>query len=181
MDPVITVNGLRKVFNVDMNTNKSRNPCRQTKESLNKKVAVRNMALKVETGEVFGLLGHNGAGKTTTMRMIIQEEAASAGRVKIGDEDIISNQSKAFQQLGYCPQFDAVWQRVTVKEHLELYASMRGVPSAKIAGLVERFMTGLRISEHAKKYTKDCSGGTKRKLSYAMAMLGDPKIVLLGR
>jgi len=179
MDPVIAVNGLRKVFNVEMNTNKSRNPCRQTKESLNKKVAVRNMALKVETGEVFGLLGHNGAGKTTTMRMIIQEEAASAGRVKIGDEDIISNQSKAFQQLGYCPQFDAVWQRVTVKEHLELYASMRGVPSAKIAGLVERFMTGLRISEHAKKYTKDCSGGTKRKLSYAMAMLGDPKIVLL--
>jgi len=143
------------------------------------KVAVRNMSLKVEPGEVFGLLGHNGAGKTTAMRMITQEEAATAGKVRIGQEDISSNQSDAFQQLGYCPQFDALWQRVTVREHLEVYAAIRGVPQDKIAALIDGYMTGLRITEHAKKYTKDCSGGTKRKLSYAMAMLGDPRIVLL--
>ena len=101
--------------------------------------------------------------------------------MRIGEEDITSNQSAAFQQLGYCPQFDAVWQRVTVKEHLEVYAAIRGVPADKISALVEGYMTGLRIKEHEKKYAKDCSGGTKRKLSYAMAMLGDPKIVLLGK
>ena len=68
-----------------------------------------------------------------------------------------------------------------MKEHLEVYAAIRGVPADKISALVEGYMTGLRIKEHEKKYAKDCSGGTKRKLSYAMAMLGDPKIVLLGK
>ena len=178
---VIGVLGLRKEFTTGVDTKASRLPCKKNEEELTKKVAVRNMSIKVEPGEVFGLLGHNGAGKTTTMRMIIQEEAATSGKVRIGEEDITSNQSSAFQQLGYCPQFDAVWQRITVKEHLEVYAAIRGVPPNKISELVERYMTGLRINEHAKKYAKDCSGGTKRKLSYAMAMLGNPKIVLLGK
>ena len=178
--PVIGVHGLRKEFTTGVDEKVSRLPCKKNSEDVTTKIAVRNMSLKVEPGEVFGLLGHNGAGKTTTMRMIIQEEASTSGKVRIGEEDITSNQSAAFQQLGYCPQFDAVWQRVTVKEHLEVYAAIRGVPADKIGGLVEGYMTGLRIKEHEKKYAKDCSGGTKRKLSYAMAMLGDPKIVLLG-
>ena len=134
----------------------------------------------MSAGEVFGLLGHNGAGKTTSMRMITMEEAASAGRVRIGEADVTSNQSAAFHQLGYCPQFDAVWQRITVREHLTAFAAIRGVSPARLPGLVTTFLTGLRITEHADKYAKDCSGGTKRKLSYAMAMLGDPRIVLLG-
>ena len=178
--PVIGVHGLRKEFTTGVDTKASRVPCKKSKADITVKVAVRNMSLKVEPGEVFGLLGHNGAGKTTAMRMITQEEAATAGKVRIGQEDISSNQSDAFQQLGYCPQFDALWQRVTVREHLEVYAAIRGVPQDKIGALIDGYMTGLRITEHAKKYTKDCSGGTKRKLSYAMAMLGDPRIVLLG-
>ena len=178
--PVIGVHGLRKEFTTGVDTKASRVPCKKNKGDITVKVAVRNMSLKVEPGEVFGLLGHNGAGKTTAMRMITQEEAATAGKVRIGQEDISSNQSDAFQQLGYCPQFDALWQRVTVREHLEVYAAIRGVPQDKIGALIDGYMTGLRITEHAKKYTKDCSGGTKRKLSYAMAMLGDPRIVLLG-
>ena len=178
--PVIGVHGLRKEFTTGVDTKASRVPCKKNKGDITVKVAVRNMSLKAEPGEVFGLLGHNGAGKTTAMRMITQEEAATAGKVRIGQEDISSNQSDAFQQLGYCPQFDALWQRVTVREHLEVYAAIRGVPQDKIGALIDGYMTGLRITEHAKKYTKDCSGGTKRKLSYAMAMLGDPRIVLLG-
>lgn len=177
--PVIGVLGLRKEFTTGVDTKSSRMPCKKTKGDVTMKVAVRNMSLKVEPGEVFGLLGHNGAGKTTAMRMITQEEAVTAGRVRIGEEDITSNQSPAFHQLGYCPQFDALWQRVTVREHLEVYAAIRGVPPHKITALIDGYMAGLRISEHAKKYAKDCSGGTKRKLSYAMAMLGDPRIVLL--
>ena len=179
--PVIGVHGLRKEFTTGVDTKASRVPCKKNKGDVTVKVAVRNMSLKVEPGEVFGLLGHNGAGKTTAMRMITQEEAATAGKVRIGQEDISSNQSDAFQQLGYCPQFDALWQRVTVREHFEVYAAIRGVPQDKIGALIDGYMTGLRITEHAKKYTKDCSGGTKRKLSYAMAMLGDPRIVLLGK
>ena len=76
-------------------------------------------------------------------------------------------------------QFDAVWKNISVTEHLQLYAAIRGVPPEDIERLADQFMEGLRIKEHAKKYSNDCSGGTKRKLSYAMAMLGKPKIVLL--
>ena len=172
---VIGVEGLRKEFAAG-----TKNPCKKEngkQESL--KVAVRNLSLHVSAGEVVGLLGHNGAGKTTTMRMVIQEEGVTSGRVRIGEEEVVSNQAEAFQQLGYCPQFDAVWQRVTVREHLALYATLRGVPKARIPSLVSSYFTGLRIEEHADKYAKDCSGGTKRKLSYAMSMLGAPKIVLL--
>lgn len=172
---VIGVEGLRKEFAAG-----TKNPCKKGNgKQENLKVAVRNLSLHVSAGEVVGLLGHNGAGKTTTMRMVIQEEGVTSGRVRIGEEEVVSNQAQAFQQLGYCPQFDAVWQRVTVREHLALYAALRGVPKARIPSLVSSYFTGLRIEEHADKYAKDCSGGTKRKLSYAMSMLGAPKIVLL--
>jgi len=174
--PVIAVNGLRKVFTTGVST---KGRCGKADQEAKTKVAVRNLALSVKAGEVFGLLGHNGAGKTTTMRIITAEEAASAGRVRIGSKEIVSSQSDAFGDLGYCPQFDAVWKTVTIQEHLEVYAAIRGVPPREIKPLVKRYMEGLRISEHAGKQAQKCSGGTKRKLSYAMAMLGNPKIVLL--
>jgi len=125
------------------------------------------------------LLGPNGAGKTTTMRMITAEENPSRGNIKIGKHDIESNSSEGFQYLGYCPQFDAVWRKITVREHLETYAAIRGVATKDIKRLTQNIMEGLRIAEHADKRAEKCSGGTKRKLSYGMAMLGDPKIVLM--
>ena len=97
-----------------------------------KKIAVRNLSLAVEPGEVLGLLGHNGAGKTTTMKIIIAEEAATRGRVQIGGCNIGSHMSEAFLLMGYCPQHDAQWKNITVREHLECYAAIRGVPWGEI-------------------------------------------------
>lgn len=82
----------------------------------------------MDPGEVLGLLGHNGAGKTTTMKIIIAEEAATRGRVQIGGHNINSHMADAFRQMGYCPQHDAQWKNITVREHLECYAAIRGVP-----------------------------------------------------
>lgn len=143
------------------------------------KVAVKSLSLAVDAGEVFGLLGHNGAGKTTTMKIITAEEAPTRGRVQIGGESITSNMNSAFQLLGYCPQHDALWKNITVKEHLECYAAIRGVPYGDISRLVNLYLSGLQIHEHADKQTHQCSGGTRRKLSFAMAMVGNPKVVLL--
>lgn len=100
--------------------------------TITKKIAVRNLSVAVEPGEVLGLLGHNGAGKTTTMKIIIAEEAASRGRVQIGGYNIHNSMSEAFRQMGYCPQHDAQWKNVTVREHLECYAAIRGVPWGEI-------------------------------------------------
>ncbi|KAJ8921257.1 hypothetical protein NQ315_013729 [Exocentrus adspersus] len=153
--------------------------CKSEEENETVKVAVNSLSLAVDAGEVFGLLGHNGAGKTTTMRIITAEEAPTRGRVQISGESITSNMNSAFQLLGYCPQHDALWKNITVKEHLECYASIRGVPYRDISNVVNLYLNGLQIQEHADKQTQQCSGGTRRKLSFAMAMVGNPKVVLL--
>lgn len=89
--------------------------------------AVRSLSLAVEPGEVLGLLGHNGAGKTTTMRIITGETAPTRGHVCIGGHAVDTDRRDAYRQLGYCPQHDALWRCLTVREHLEVYAAIRGV------------------------------------------------------
>lgn len=153
--------------------------CKSDEDVETTKVAVKSLSLAVDAGEVFGLLGHNGAGKTTTMKIITAEEAPTRGCVQIGGESITSNMNSAFQLLGYCPQHDALWKNITVREHLECYASIRGVPYNDISRIVNLYLSGLQIHEHSDKQTQQCSGGTRRKLSFAMAMVGNPKVVLL--
>ncbi|XP_046604475.1 cholesterol transporter ABCA5-like isoform X2 [Neodiprion virginianus] len=177
--PVVMVQNLRKEYR-----NREITPCscctkRDDEPAPKRKVAVRNLSLAVEPGEVFGLLGHNGAGKTTTMKIIIAEEAATRGRVQIGGNNITSQITEAFRQMGYCPQHDAQWKNITVREHLECYAAIRGVPPSEIGRIVDLYLSGLQIHEHADKQSQECSGGTRRKLSFAMAMVGGPKVVLM--
>lgn len=102
--------------------------CSQSETANKPRVAVRCLSLSVDPGEVLGFLGHNGAGKTTTMKIITGEMAPSKGQVKIGGYNITNCQSDAFKMLGYCPQHDALWKNVTVREHIELYAAIRGIP-----------------------------------------------------
>ena len=103
---VVAVQGLRKEFKTNEGA-KSKKSCFKKADDAKEekiKVAVRNLSLGVEEGEVFGLLGHNGAGKTTTMKIIIAEEAPTCGNVRIGEYKVDSNMSKGFELLGYCPQ-----------------------------------------------------------------------------
>ncbi|KAI2474180.1 ATP binding cassette (ABC) transporter subfamily A member, partial [Diabrotica virgifera virgifera] len=170
---VITVENLHKVYQKGVKSG----ICSRSAESL--KVAIKSISLAVDSAEVFGLLGHNGAGKTTAMKIITAEEAPTRGRVQIVGRNITSSANAAFQYLGYCPQHDAQWKNITVKEHLELYSHIRGIPKNEIKRTVDLYLTGLQIHEHKDKQAEKCSGGTRRKLSYAMAMIGNPKIVLL--
>ncbi|GAB1868912.1 ABC transporter domain-containing protein [Camponotus japonicus] len=179
--PVVLVQNLRKEYR-QREAGSSCSCCSKREEEVaqkQRKVAVRNLSLTVEPGEVLGLLGHNGAGKTTTMRIIIAEEAATRGRVQIGGHNINTSMADAFRQMGYCPQHDAQWKNITVREHLECYAAIRGVPWSEVNRIVDLYLSGLQIHEHADKQTQECSGGTRRKLSFAMAMVGGPKVVLM--
>lgn len=174
VQPVIIVNNLRKEFK------QKRNCCSGLcNEKQQKKIAVKSLALSVDAGEVLGLLGHNGAGKTTTLKIITGETKPTRGQIKIGGWNILTNKKEAFRTLGYCPQHDALWKTITVREHLEVYASIRGVSRTDLPRVINTYLHGLQIHEHANKQTQNCSGGTRRKLSYAMAMVGSPKVVLL--
>ncbi|KAL5018612.1 hypothetical protein ScPMuIL_004334 [Solemya velum] len=174
--PVAVVENLRKQFTRSQKTSCD---CKKKKPQEKIKVAVKNASFVVEPGEVLGLLGPNGAGKTTILNMMIAEIGPTKGKVVLGSHDIRSSLSEAFLALGYCPQHDALWKGITLREHLECYSALRGVDRRDVATVVDYFIENLKVSEYAKKKSDKLSGGTKRKLSYAMSMLGDPKVVLL--
>lgn len=171
--PPVLLYDLGKVYNKG-----AKNACGKKKED-EEFVAVKSVSLSVREGQVFGLLGPNGAGKTTTLRVLTAEEGPTKGRVQICGDDIQSGLSNVFQKLGYCAQHDVLWKNVTVAEHIACYAEIRGVHPDQIQPLVDMYLKGLEIEEHRDKQTKECSGGTKRKLSYIISMLGQPKVVLL--
>ncbi|XP_060587751.1 cholesterol transporter ABCA5-like isoform X2 [Ruditapes philippinarum] len=173
--PVAVAENLRKEFSKDG----GEGCCKRNKKAESVKVAVRNQTFAVEAGEVFGLLGPNGAGKTTTLNMMIADVSPDKGKVIVGGYDIRSSMSNAFQAMGYCPQHDALWLEMTLKDHLDCYAIIRGIPEHLIPEVTNFFIDNLKLDEHKMKKAKDLSGGTKRKLSYCMSMLGRPKVVLL--
>lgn len=107
------------------------------KEKKNKdvKIALKNLSLMVDSGHVFGLLGPNGAGKTTAIKIITCNERQDSGTVMIGGKEVQSSISDAFQMIGFCPQEDALWKDITMKEHLQLYAAIRGLPNKQINSL----------------------------------------------
>ncbi|XP_027350044.1 ABC transporter A family member 1 [Abrus precatorius] len=144
-----------------------------------KKVAVDSLTFSVQEGECFGFLGTNGAGKTTTISMLCGEESPSDGTAFIFGKDICSHPKAARQYIGYCPQFDALLEYLTVREHLELYARIKGVPDYAIDNVVMEKLSEFDLLKHANKPSFSLSGGNKRKLSVAIAMIGDPPIVIL--
>ncbi|KAL6272895.1 hypothetical protein ACE6H2_023587 [Prunus campanulata] len=143
------------------------------------KIAVNSLTFSVQEGECFGFLGTNGAGKTTTLSMLTGEESPTDGTACIFGKDICSNPKAARRHIGFCPQFDALLEFLTVQEHLELYATIKGVPDYQIDDVVMEKLVEFDLLKHANKPSFSLSGGNKRKLSVAIAMIGDPPIVIL--
>jgi ATP-binding cassette subfamily A (ABC1) protein 3 len=129
----------------------------------------------VHNGEVFGFLGHNGAGKTSAIKCIIGELSCTAGSVHVGGFDMERQAGQARQQVGYCPQFDALLELLTVRDHLEFYAALKGLPASAVTQAQKDF--GLAKSGHRRADV--LSGGNKRKLSAAIALMGRPSLAVL--
>ncbi|EGZ19833.1 ABC transporter lipid export ABCA family [Phytophthora sojae] len=143
------------------------------------KVAVRNLSFGLKRGECFGFLGINGAGKTTTMKMLTGDELPTHGTATLGGFDILTQQIDVRRQIGYCPQFDALFELLTVREHLELFASIKGVPRSQLNDVVVDKISQLNLGDFENKLAGSLSGGNKRKLSVAIAMIGNPRIIFL--
>ncbi|ETE72734.1 Retinal-specific ATP-binding cassette transporter, partial [Ophiophagus hannah] len=141
--------------------------------------AVDRLCLGVRPGECFGLLGVNGAGKTTTFKMLTGDIKVTSGDAVVVGHSILTQISDVHQNMGYCPQFDAIDELLTGREHLFLYARLRGVPEAEIERVAEWGIQKLDLSQNADQLAGTYSGGTKRKLSTAIALIGCPPLVLL--
>jgi ATP-binding cassette subfamily A (ABC1) protein 3 len=143
------------------------------------KVAVDNLSVAIEKGEVFGLLGVNGAGKTTTFKMLAGEITSTSGDSYFTGMKISENLSKVRQNLGYCPQFDALIENLTVREQLELFYDLKSLPSEYKDAVITQKIKEMNLEEYEDKLSGTLSGGNKRKLSVAMAMVGNPNIIFL--
>ncbi|KAI5938300.1 Retinal-specific phospholipid-transporting ATPase ABCA4 [Manis javanica] len=141
--------------------------------------AVDRLCVGVRPGECFGLLGVNGAGKTTTFRMLTGDTTVTSGDATVGGKSILTNISDVHQSMGYCPQSDAVDDLLTGRENLYLYARLRGVPGEEIERVANWSIQSLGLSLYADCLAGTYSGGNKRKLSTAIALIGCPPLVLL--
>ena len=143
------------------------------------KNALERLDLIIERGECFGLLGSNGAGKSTTLSILTGVVLPSAGSALVEGHDVVHAQQHVYERLGYCPQTDPLLERLTARELLTLYARLRGVPSAAVSARVMRLLTQVGLRQYVDRRCGTFSGGNKRKLSLAIALLGSPALLLL--
>ncbi|XP_029639515.1 uncharacterized protein LOC115214454 [Octopus sinensis] len=149
------------------------------RQGLERILAVNQISLGIKEGECFGLLGVNGAGKTTTFKILTGQLSASSGDVFIKDESLSKNKRNARKLMGYCPQEDALDYFLTGRELLWYHARIRGIPKSEINAILCQLINTLNLENCANKLIGTYSGGMKRKLSFAIALLGEPPIVLL--
>lgn len=141
------------------------------------KIAVNNINLTIKEGELFALLGTNGAGKTTTIKMLSTLILPTEGEIKIAGYDIAKESVKIKEIVNVSPQETAIAPNLTVKENLDFMAGVYKIKNKneKIDELVKTF----KLQEVLKQKAKTLSGGWQRKLSIAISLINDPKVLFL--
>jgi lipooligosaccharide transport system ATP-binding protein len=141
--------------------------------------AVAGIDVEVHAGEAFGFLGPNGAGKSSTMRMIGCVSAPSGGTLRILDMDPVRDGSAIRARLGVCPQQDSLDAELTVRENLTVYARYFGIPRKVARQRADELIEFVQLTERANDRVEPLSGGMKRRLTIARALVNEPAIVLL--
>lgn len=141
------------------------------------KIAVNNISLTINEGELFSLLGTNGAGKTTTIKMMSTLILPTSGEIKVEGYDIKKDNMKIKEIINVSPQETAIAPNLSVKENLEFMAGVYKIKNKdeKINELIEIF----KLQEVLKQKAKTLSGGWQRKLSIAISLINNPKILFL--
>ncbi|MCC7560167.1 MAG: ABC transporter ATP-binding protein [Methanobacterium sp.] len=138
--------------------------------------AVDNLNLKIKKGEVFGFLGPNGAGKTTSINMMVGLLRPTSGQIFIDGEGVEKIEKGT---IGICPQELVLWDFLTCKESLMLMGDMYQVPPEELKVRVQKLLDDLFLQDKANTVVAQLSGGMKRRLNLAMAVVHQPDIVVL--
>ncbi|KAF9671485.1 hypothetical protein SADUNF_Sadunf12G0052600 [Salix dunnii] len=143
--------------------------------------AVRGLWVNFTKDQLFCLLGPNGAGKTTTMNCLTGITPVTGGDALVYGHSVRSTigMSGIRKIIGVCPQFDILWDALSGEEHLHLFASIKGLPPASIKSVAQESLAKVKLTESARVRSRSYSGGMRRRLSVAIALLGDPKLVIL--
>ena len=133
----------------------------------------------VRSGEAFGFLGPNGAGKTSTMRMIGCGSPVTSGELEVMGMDPRSDARRIKARLGVVPQQDNLDAEITVRENLVMYARYFGIPVSDAALRADQLLEFVQLSDRSGSRTESLSGGMKRRLTIARALINDPEVILL--
>jgi lipooligosaccharide transport system ATP-binding protein len=141
--------------------------------------AVDGIDVEVRAGEAFGFLGPNGAGKSSTMRMIGCVSPPTAGSLRIFGMDPVRQGPQIRARLGVCPQQDSLDPELTLMENLTVYARYFGIPRRVARERAQELLEFMQLAERAGEAVEPLSGGMKRRLTIARALVNEPEIVLL--
>ncbi|MDX2024222.1 MAG: ABC transporter ATP-binding protein [Deltaproteobacteria bacterium] len=142
-------------------------------------VAVRDLNLRVNKGEIFGVLGPNGAGKSTTIRMLCGILDPTGGTGKVVGFDVATQPERIKAHIGYMTQRFSLYEDLTVQENLTFYAGLYGVPFAKKRALVNEVMERTELAGRRKQLAGTLSGGWKQRVALASATIHDPPLLFL--
>ena len=141
--------------------------------------AVNAIDFNVRTGEAFGFLGPNGAGKTSTMRMIACSSPVTAGELTVIGMDPRRDAPQIKARLGVVPQLDNLDMELTVRENLEMYARYFDIPDAVARIRADELLEFVQLAERATEQVEPLSGGMKRRLTIARALINEPDLIIL--
>ena len=136
------------------------------------KVALNDLSMNFYEDQITSFLGHNGAGKTTTMSIICGMFEPTSGKVFVQGTDISEEPALARQSVGFCPQYNVLFENLRVKDHLLFYARLRGKSRKESKQLADKLLNDLELDEKLGVKTKKLSGGMKRRLSVAISFIG---------
>jgi len=142
-------------------------------------VAVKGIDLEINKGELFSLLGPNGAGKTTTIRMLCCLLKPTNGTASILGYDVVKTPFTVKKLIGVSPQDTILSERLNCWENLALIGKVHGLSSNEVRGRSEELLETMGLMERSKDQVRKFSGGMKRRLSIAMALVHDPKLLFL--
>ena len=142
-------------------------------------IAVDNMSLVIQEGEIFGFLGSNGAGKSTTINMISGLLRNNSGEIHILGKNIASHSKFAKMNIGIVPQDLAIYEDMTAYENVRFFAGLYGLRGADLKERVEEALEFVGLLDKQKSYPKNFSGGMKRRLNIACAIAHRPKLIIM--
>ena len=149
-------------------------------KNFGKKKAVQNLNLNLFSGQITSLLGHNGAGKSTTISMLTGLYPPTRGKAYINDLDISKDFNQIRRNLGICPQHNVLIDLLTVKEHMHFFIRLKGIWNYKKASEeVSKMMKDVKLEDKANNLSHQLSGGMKRRLCVALALIGGSETVIL--
>lgn len=144
-----------------------------------KHLAVDDLSLTVEKGQIYGFLGPNGAGKSTTMNIMTGYLGATSGEILINGHDILREPQEAKKCIGYLPEQPPLYMEMTVWEYLNFAAELKKIPKDEVKKQIEKVAKLTRLEEVQNRLIHNLSKGYKQRVGLAQAILGFPEIIIL--